>query len=197
MNGFHDSGEGVLFDANGQRKYLTLAEARALLAAARHSDKRMRLYCRLLYYTGARCSEGLQVTRRRIDIATGRIVFRTLKRRKPIHRAVPAPRGFLRELVAFADASGLGPDDPLFPWCRQTVWRRMRALMKTAGVEGPQATTKGLRHQFGCHAIGCGLPESLVGRLLGHADSKSTRVYTFVLGDEERALTARMWRVGP
>lgn len=188
------SADGQLFDIHGQRKYLTQGEAKALLAAARHTNLQTRLFCHLLYYTGCRCSEGLQITPRRIDLETGRIIFRTLKRRRTVFRAVPVPRPFLRELTAFAASLCLGPDDPLFPWCRQTAWRRIRALMETAGIEGPQATPKGLRHGFGCHGIGSGLPESLVGRLLGHAEGgKSTRIYTYVMNDEERALTARMW----
>lgn len=182
-----------LFDVNGQRKYLTNGEARALLRVARKADRRERLFCSLLYYTGCRCSEGLQITPRRLDPETGRIIFRTLKRRRTVFRAVPVPRPFLRELTAFAASLGLGPDDPLFPWCRQTAWRHIRKLMERAGIKGPQASPKGFRHGFGCHGIGSGLPESLVGRLLGHASANSTRVYTVVRDVEERALTARMW----
>lgn len=187
------NGEGQLFDGNGERKYLTQGEAKALLAVARKADRASRLFCQLLYYSGCRCSEGLQVTPRRLDAATGKVIFRTLKRRRTVYRGVPVPRRFLNELLAFAAASNTGPDDRLFPWCRQTAWRRIRALMDSAGIAGPQATPKGLRHQFGCHAIGRQVPESAVGRWLGHASAKSTRVYTFVVGAEERALAERMW----
>ena len=38
-----------------------------------------------------------------------------------------------------------------------------------------------------------GLVVAPVGRWLGHASAKSTRVYTFVVGAEERALAERMW----
>ena len=72
------SGEGQLFDLNGQRKYLTRSEARALLAAARNADRQTRLFCRLLYYTGCRISEALQITPRRLDTDTGLVIFRTL-----------------------------------------------------------------------------------------------------------------------
>lgn len=183
-----------LFDGMGQRKYLTQSEAKALLAAARKADEQTRLFCQLLYYTGCRCSEGLQVTPRRLDAETGSIIFRTLKRRRTTFRAVPVPHRFLADLLTYARAQGLASDSPLFPWCRQTAWRRIHALMERTGIEGPQATTKGFRHQYGCHGISSGLPETLVGRLLGHADTKSTRVYTAVMGSEERAMTARMWR---
>lgn len=194
MNGFYTTGEGQLFDLNGQRKYLTHGEARNLLVAARKADRQTRLFCGLLYYTGCRISEALQVTPRRLDAETGRIIFRTLKRRRTIYRAVPVPVRFLRDLAAFAEMQRLEPDARLFPWSRQTGWRRIRALADAAGIEGPQATPKGFRHQYGCHGVGCGLPESLVGRLLGHSSAKSTRVYTYVVNAEERAMAARMWQ---
>jgi integrase/recombinase XerD len=157
--------ESQLFDANGERKYLTQGEAKTLLIVARRADPASRLFCELLYYSGCRCSEGLQITPRRIDTATGKVVFRTLKRRRAVYRGVPVPRRLLRELLAFANASAIGPDDRLFPWCRQTAWRRIRSLMDAAGIEGPQATPKGLRHQFGCHAIGQQVPEYRCGAL--------------------------------
>jgi integrase len=186
--------EGQLFNANGQRKYLTQNEAKKLLAVARKTEQRMRLFCRLLYYTGCRISEALAVTPRLLDSETGSIVFRTLKRRRTTYRAVPVPFRFLRELLAFAQASGLGPDDRLFPWCRQTAWRRIRTLMEAAGIEGPQATPKGFRHQFGVHAIGSKVPEGTLKNWMGHARLRNTHIYTYVTGIEERAIAARMWR---
>lgn len=187
-------GESQLFTAEGERKYLTNNEAKALLRAARKADQQTRLFCQMLHITGCRVSEGLQITPRRLDAETARIVFRTLKRRRTVYRAVPVPRRIITELLAYAQSAGLGPGDRLFPWCRQTAWRHIRVLMEQAGIKGPQATPKGLRHGFGCHGIGSGLPESLVGRLLGHAEGgKSTRIYTYVMNAEERALTARMW----
>jgi integrase len=189
-------GEIELFDGRGQRKYLTQGEAKTLLAAARKGDRQTRLFCYLLYYTGCRCSEGLQITPRRLDVETGCVIFRTLKRRRTTFRAVPVPRRFLVDLLAYARTQDLAPDDRLFPWCRQTAWRRIHTLMECTGIEGPQASPKGFRHQYGCHGIGSGLPETLVGRFLGHADAKSTRIYTVVMGTEERLLAARMWRQG-
>lgn len=192
MNAFAAIDESALFDSNGGRKYLTRREAAALLSAVRQADWQTRLFCQLLNHTGCRLSEALAVTRRHLDPETGRVIFRTLKRRsKTVYRGVPVPARFMNELVKFAAAHDA--DQRLFPWSRQTGWRRIRTLMAQTGIVGPQASPKGFRHGFGCHAIECGLPESLVGRLLGHSSPKSTRVYTFVLGPEERELAKRMW----
>ncbi|MBO9712643.1 site-specific integrase [Sphingomonas sp.] len=181
-----------LLDINGQRKYLHAREAKRLLAAAARADRETRLFCHLLYYTGCRVSEGLALTPRLLDTELARVVFRTLKRRKLVHRAVPLPAPFLRELAELAKHRAL--DERLFPWSRSTGWRRIKALMDAAGIDGPQATPKGLRHHFGVHAIGCKMAESSVGRWLGHAEPKSTYIYTAALGDEERALVRRMWK---
>jgi len=108
---------------------------------------------------------------------------------------VPVPNGFLRELLALAHQRD--PAAPLFPWSRTTAWRRVKALMEAAAITGPQATTRGLRHRFGVHAIVSGLEEDLLRRLLGHAEnSKSTRVYVKAMGDEERQIVRRMWGRG-
>jgi integrase len=88
---------------------------------------------------------------------------------------------------------GYDPEQRLFPWTRQTGWRRIKVLMEAAAIAGPQATPRGLRHRLGVHAIGMQISESAVGRWLGHASPKSTRIYTFALGAEERALARRMW----
>ena len=191
MNSDYGMDETRLFDAEGQRKYLNATEAARLLAVAARANPATRLFCQLLYYSGCRLSEGLALTPRLIDAEAQRVVFRTLKRRRLAYRAVPMPTALIRDLVAAA--RGRDPDERLFAWSRQTGWRRIKELMEAAGITGPQATPKGLRHQFGIHAIGRQIPESAVGRWLGHASVKSTRVYTYAVGAEERELAKRMW----
>lgn len=183
--------EGRLFDAGGQRKYLHAREARRLLNAAARVEPRTRLFCELLYYTGCRISEGLALTPRLLDADSQRVVFRTLKRRARVHRAVPVPATLMHDLSALA--RHLDQDARLFPWCRQTAWRKIKALMGDAAIDGPQATAKGLRHQFGIHAIGSKVPESYVQRWMGHSRLRNTHIYLFATGPEERAVAERMW----
>lgn len=190
--GFEDAAdESRLFDNEGQRKYLLAAEAKRFLAAAADRERATRLFAELLFYTGCRISEGLELTPRRLDRAGQRVVFRTLKRRKLVYRAVPIPVHLLRGLLILA--KGREPDARIFPWSRQTGWRRICAMMIAAGIEGPQATPKGLRHQFGVHAIGRKVPEGTLKRWMGHSRLCNTHIYTFVEGAEERALAKRMW----
>jgi integrase/recombinase XerD len=180
-----------LFDIDGQRKYLDAREARSFIAAVRNTAIRERLFCEVLFYTGCRISEALELTPRRLDSDGRRIVFRTLKRRRLCYRAVPLPARLMRDIESLARP--MAPGDPLFPWCRQTGWRIVKATMEQANISGPQATPRGLRHQFGVHAIAVKIPENLLQRWMGHARVQTTHIYTTCSGAEERALAKRMW----
>jgi hypothetical protein len=51
-----------------------------------------------------------------------------------------------------------------------------------------------LRHGFGVKAFQSNVPPHLVQRWLGHASLKTTAIYGDVIGPEERAFAARMWK---
>jgi hypothetical protein len=55
----------------------------------------------------------------------------------------------------------------LWSWSRTIGWRRVKKAMTLAGVIGPQATAKGLRHSFGVAAFQAKVPPHLVQRWLG------------------------------
>ncbi len=77
-----------------------------------------------------------------------RRVVRTLKRRRTVYRTVPAPDFVLRKLLV------LLPRDDHRPWGmhRTTARRMVKQTMIPAGIMGPIATAKGLRHGFGIRA---------------------------------------------
>ena len=184
--------ELILFDATGQRKYLCEQERRRFLWASLQADLRTRLFCQLLAYTGCRISEGLELIPSRLDINTGKVVFRTLKRRRTIHRAVPVPLNLIRELALYAHA--LSPEDRLWSWCRQTAWRRVKDVMDAAGIAGPQASPKGLRHGFGIASAEKNVPPNLTRKWLGHSRLETTMIYQDAVGQEERRFAKRLWQ---
>ena len=151
-----------LFDGSGRRKYLCEAELARFQKSLRKADRPTRAFCQLIAMTGCRISEALATTPTHLDRDAKRVIFRTLKRRKVAFRAVPVPDALLRELVALAN--GLGEDDRLWPWSRQTGWRKIHALMDSAGIIGPMAMPKGLRHAYGIRAAGEKVPPSLIQR---------------------------------
>ena len=183
--------EIVLFDQDGRRKYLSGQELQRFLSAARGCDLQTRCFAQVLIYTGCRISEALAITPQHLDDSAALITLRTLKRRRRCYRTVPIPRPVMAELLRFASA--VRSEQRLWPWCRQTGWRRIKRLMADAGVAGPQATPKGLRHQFGVLTAERRIPTPLAQRWLGHAKPQTTAIYQQVTGDEERRLAQRMW----
>jgi len=180
-----------LFDDAGRRKYLCGNEVLRFLEAAHGADAATCAFCCLLAFTGCRLSEALAVTPAQLDVETGRVMFRTLKRRRQIFRAVPVPP----ELMGALRRIGNGPHDaPLWRWCRQTAWRRVKAVMDAAGVNGPQAMPKGLRHGFGVTNAEENVPMATTQKWLGHARLETTAIYQQAVGREERAFARRLWR---
>ncbi|MGA0546828.1 tyrosine-type recombinase/integrase [Brevundimonas sp. VNH65] len=181
-----------LRDEQGQRRYLCGNEPRRFLAAAARMDAESRAFCRLLLFTGCRISEGIALRPDRLDAEAGRVVFRTLKRRKLTYRAVPVPADLMRDLRRLA--RGKRPDEPLWTWSRTTAWRRVRWAMTEAGIAGPHAMPKGLRHGFGILNAERNVPLPLTRDWMGHADIKTTSLYQHAVGREERSFAKRLWR---
>lgn len=180
-----------LFTGRGQRKYLSKNERTRFGRAANSADRATRLLALLLLYTGCRISEALATAPRHLDMDTQSVIFRTLKRRCTIYRAVPIPTWLLNELADFARDHPI--DTPLWPWCRQTAWRHIGAIMQRAGITGPQACPRGLRHGFGIRATGSAVPPNLVQRWMGHASPDTTAIYLEAVGIEERHFAGKMW----
>ena len=182
----------LLFDEKGRRKYLSADELRRFMKAAAHTEHSARAFCLTLAYSGCRISEALSLTPDHLDVSTGRIVFRTLKRRKRVFRAVPVPKTLIMELMALA--AKRGADERLWPWCRQSGWRKVKSVMAQARIRGPQASPKGLRHGFGIAAAEANVPPGLTQRWMGHASLETTALYQHAVGPEERAFAERLWR---
>ena len=190
----------ALHDPAGRRLYLTAAERAAFLTAAHAAPREVRTFCQVLHFTGARISEALALTAVDVDLANGALVIATLKKRRTgIYRTIPVPPPVLDtlDLVHGVRAALRRPDTArqrLWPWSRMTAWRRVADVMAAARITaGPHRCAKGLRHGFGVHAIGCGVPLNLLSRWMGHASLEVTAIYANALGEEQRAIAARMW----
>jgi integrase len=189
----------MLYDQQGNRKYLTRNERQAFIDAARRAAPEIETFCLTLAYTGARISEVLALIPLRIDTSANSIIIESLKKRKRgVYRAVPVPAALLVRLSEIYDLDQLRGNFELnqtriWPWSRTTAWNRVKMIMRAAGiVEGP-AMPKALRHAFGVGGTQTGVPLNLIQRWLGHADIQTTAIYTDVMGDEERFLAERMW----
>jgi integrase len=113
---------------------------------------------------------------------------------------VALPRGLLIELDREFKLRRLRRDPEraakkLWRWSRTTAWRRVKEIMKAAGINGLAAPPKGLRHGFGVHAFQASVPPHLVQRWLGHASLRTTAIYGDVLGPHRARI--RCPHVGP
>ena len=189
-----------LHTLDGARKYLTAGERDAFLRAAEHADRQVRTLCMTLAYAGCRLSEALALTAGRVDLAAGVLVIESLKKRRTgIFRAVPVPPALLEALDLVhgirerQGRRGKGRGERLWPWSRMTGWRAVHAVMAAAGLDGPHASPKGLRHGFGVAAVSAGIPLNLVQKWLGHAQLTTTAIYANAVGAEEKDIARRMW----
>ncbi|MBS0473084.1 MAG: site-specific integrase [Proteobacteria bacterium] len=183
--------ELALFSGSGARKYLCASELPRFLSASQRLDDQSQAFCFLLAMTGCRISEALALTPAQLDVETGRVTFRTLKRRKIAFRAVPIPPDLLEALQRIARTRR--SDERLWPWSRQTAWRRIKAVMEAAGIRGPQAMPKGLRHGFGVANAEESVPMATTQKWLGHAKLETTAIYQQAVGREETAFARRLW----
>jgi integrase/recombinase XerD len=189
-----------LHTADSARKYLTASERDSFLRAAESADRQVRTLCMTLAHAGCRLSEALALTADRVDLAAGVLVIESLKKRRAgIYRAVPVPPALLDALDLAHGLRerrarrGKGRDDRLWPWSRMTGWRAVHAVMEAAGLDGPHASPKGLRHGFGVAAVSAGIPLNLVQKWLGHAQLTTTAIYANAVGAEEKDIARRMW----
>jgi len=155
----------------------------------------------VLLLSGGRVSEVLSLTPNAVDVESGNIALKTLKRRKQgVIRQIPLPRQLMYE---FEHQFGIGTarldpqlrNRPVWPWSRTTAWRLIKRIMELADIVGLAASPKGLRHTFGVSAFQSNVPPHLVQRWLGHASLRTTAIYAEVSGEEERRFAARMWNV--
>jgi hypothetical protein len=179
---------------DGQRKYLTQTEADRFFTVSEMETISVHTFCWFITSTGCRISEALMISARSIDFEAGVAVIECLKKRRSgVFRAVPLPATLLEALKSHLQKGDIQGSDRLWPWSRMTGYRRITEVMRKAGIAGPWATPKGLRHAFGVRAVQSGAPLHMVQRWLGHADMKTTAIYAGAVGPEERELAARTW----
>jgi integrase len=184
----------MLFDKAGNRKYLTSAERKAFMDAARRAESQIETFCLTLVYTGARISEVLALTPARVDISAQAIVIESLKKRaRGIYRAVPVPSELLARLDTVHDISNR-VNERIWPWGRTKAWLIVKQVMRAADISPAWAMPKSLRHAFGVAGVAeASVPLNMMQKWLGHARIETTAIYANAIGAEERMIVAKMW----
>jgi integrase/recombinase XerC len=147
--------------------------------------------------SGARAEEVCQITVGEIDRRPERPIWRVNKSKGAKQRDVPlgartmdALDAYLSERVEPAgtrESLPARPGDPLFvrvdgrPLTVNVVDRILRQLALRAGLTLPAgAAAHSLRHRYGVTLALRGVPQSAIAQLMGHADPRTTSIYTTV-----------------
>ncbi len=180
--------------------YLLLPEVHQLLDAVSHDN--LLLMINTLWHTGARISECLALTAGsfKLDARQPYVSLQTLKRRGRPSRRASKPRlvpisdqAFIRQLTRYIKTHRIRPAQRLFTITRGAVNKRLDRLGTTLPVDATiRFTPHTFRHSFAVNAILHGTPLPVVQNWLGHADIKSTLVYTQVLSLETYHLMQRI-----
>lgn len=135
----------------------------------------------LLILTGARVSELLRAEWKHIDLAGQQWLIPTSKTGKA--RRVPLPQDaidILKGLRRFKDCPYVVPNpETLKPFVTiKHAWQKARDDAKLPGLR-----IHDLRHSCASAMINAGVDLFAVGRVLGHADHKSTMRYSHLAND--------------
>lgn len=139
-----------------------------------------RLLLRLLYATGLRLGEGLQVRVEDLDDARG---FLRVTGKGSKERLVPLPTALAAELKAFAckvraESWLFVGKDRRQPIHAATVQKAAKRAYLRAGL--PRMTPHTLRHCYATHLLEAGIDTRMIQALLGHHRVGTTSIYTHV-----------------
>ena len=190
----------TLFDDIGNRKYLTPNERELFYEATEEVSKNWRMFGLMLYYTGCRLSEALNIKVKDIDFNAGAVTIGTLKqRRSGVYRQVPLSADYMKGLDNSFDLRELQKkkkkirESRVWDWTRHNGYLVIKRIMQEADLQGIAATPKGLRHAFAIACLDKGIPLNMVQKWMGHSSIETTAIYANATGEEERKLAARLW----
>lgn len=190
-----------LFDDDGKRKYLTLEERSQFYDAVPKALKReQRPFALMIYWSGCRISEALNVEVQHLDYSENAVRFKTLKRRKDVYRTVPLPPAFMEKLDDVYNVKArqrMGKkelEQKLWSFTRRCGTNYIKKVMNTADIIGKQATAKGLRHSFVIFHQQHRTPAHMIQRWAGWSTPAMLEIYGRAMGEEEQELASILWK---
>lgn len=171
---------------------LTRSEyARLVVAAQRMGNERLSLVLQTICATGIRVSELRCVTVETVQ--TGRVQVCNKGKRRIVFLPEKLRRLLKKYLQKQKKASG-----PVFttrtgrPLDRSNIWRDMKALCQSAGVEQGKVFPHNLRHLFARTFYTAEKDLSRLADILGHSNVNTTRIYTAESGATHARLIGRL-----
>ncbi len=169
---------------------LTEAEVESLLAAPSLGDPlgmRDRCMLEVLYATGLRVSELVNLTVAQLNLANGVLRVQGKGSKERLTPMGEEAADWVRKFLEGARVDILGDhiSDALFPtrrgkaMTRQAFWQRLRKHGSAAGIT-ENLSPHSLRHAFATHLLDHGADLRVVQLLLGHSSLSTTQIYTQV-----------------
>ena len=160
-------------------------------------DLRDKAMLELLYATGIRVSELINLKVTDINLQVGYLICRDAKKERVIPFGAPAKRALTDYLknsreVMVSD----GGCDVLFvncsgqPMSRQGFWRLVKYYARKAGITS-DITPHTLRHSFAAHLVENGADLRSVQEMLGHSDISTTQIYANMSQNKLREVYAK------
>lgn len=190
-----------LIDPNtGERKYLNKEERQAFKQVVQYMKPDAKYYCLMLYYTGCRLSEALEVTPDRLLFDENKVILRTLKQKMDKgdrYRAIELPKEYVADLQSTYSAKSRkgkrAGKKPLWSFTDRTGQKYVKQAMQAAGITGKKATSRGLRHSMGVMLALDKVPVNIIADILGHKAIKNTLIYMQIAGEDRRELISNVW----
>lgn len=174
-----------------QSKELSREEYEKLLRAARNKGKeKLALLMEAICGTGIRVSEVSYIT---VEAAK---LGRTEVNLKGKVRVIFLPEKLCRKLLKYAKGQGIMSGEIFLTGkgkgiSRRQVWREMKDLCKSAGVEGSKVFPHNLRHLFATAFYKISGDIVKLADMLGHSSIETTRIYLKTTGEEHVRYLAR------
>jgi integrase/recombinase XerD len=167
-------------------KFLTEEEINRLLATPDVSTEegiRDRAILEVMYATGLRVSELVNLKQADIDLLAGLIVCYgkgSKERRVPIGKSAIH---WLQQYSAMKAGYGKPSSPHVFlqrgkPFTRSLAWTMIKRHAETAGLKNVSPHV--MRHSFATHLLQHGADSRSVQALLGHSDISTTQIYTHI-----------------
>ena len=167
-------------------KFLTEEEINRLLATPDVSTAegiRDRAVLEIMYATGLRVSEMVDLKNADVDLLAGLVVCHgkgNKERRVPLGKSAIH---WLQQYSAVKAGYGKQPAPNVFlhrgrPFTRHLAWSMIKKHAEKAGIKNVSPHT--LRHSFATHLLQHGADSRSVQALLGHSDISTTQIYTHI-----------------
>lgn len=169
-----------------EEKELTKAEYMRLVNTAKQKgNERLNLVLQTICGTGVRVSELQYIT---VEAVKNGEAIVSLKGKT---RSVFIVKELQKKLLRYAAEQGITSGTIFItrtgrPMSRTNIWREMKSLCESAGVNPQKVFPHNLRHLFARVFYGIEKDIARLADILGHSSINTTRIYIISTGDEHR-----------